>query len=430
MLNLMNRFACVLILPIVFFISAIPQVCIGATASVGSVSAKQRDNRSGLVDISFLIEATGTTNILTSITLFDSSGRPLPGYTIYSDQGTLTNSCHNLMPGEHTLIWDAKRDVGNGYFSSVTVDVCVEAIDDTNLNAKGEYCVIDVSGGADVESFPIVWMDELPFDVTSDDAIAHTIILKRIPCGSFSMGEFGHKRHMKDVHDVAITKDYYIGVTEVTQRQWELVMGDRPSFYMNEESYATRPVDSVSWSAIRGSSEVYDWPTTKVASPQSFIGRLQSKTGLRIDLPTEFQWEYACRAGTTTDFNNGENYTTDFDYSGNGYGVYKGYDSKNYYNRDIHTSNGGTSRVASYMPNAWGLYDCHGNVAEWCLDKIGNIPNGAKDFEGQRSKSLNRVTRGGHNMSPAYELASGYRTYYPAEDGIYFNGFRLALNIY
>lgn len=117
----------------------------------------------------------------------------------------------------------------------------------------------------------------------------------------------------------------------------------------------------------------------------TFIGRLQAKTGLNFDLPTESQWEYACRAGTTSYYNNGGASDNDLKQLGR-------------YSNNTSDGRGGYSEhtvVGSYSPNAWGLYDMHGNVSEWCLDWHGTINSDPMtDFLGAASGSR-RVLRGG-----------------------------------
>ena len=137
-------------------------------------------------------------------------------------------------------------------------------------------------------------------------------------------------------HEVTLTKSYYIGKHEVTQEQWEAVMGKNPS----EEKGAKLPVTKVSWDDC-----------------QKFIKKLNdnSKGGYR--LPTEAEWEYACRAGTTTAYSFGDKITPK---------------DANYNYSDI----GKPVAVGSYKPNAFGLYDMHGNVSEWCEDFAVIYPKG------------------------------------------------------
>jgi serine/threonine protein kinase len=156
-----------------------------------------------------------------------------------------------------------------------------------------------------------------------------------IPPGTFRMGspadELGHEEDEGPLHEVRITKGFWLGRYEVTQGQWEPVMGSNPSYFLGED----RPVDSVSW------TDVHD-----------FIAKLNSWWGEELyRLPTEAEWEYACRAGTRTRFNFGtrDSQLGDFAWYGGNSG------SK-------------THPVGRKRPNRWGLHDLLGNVWEWCQD--------------------------------------------------------------
>ena len=168
-------------------------------------------------------------------------------------------------------------------------------------------------------------------------------------------------------HKVTLTKGFYLQTTEVTQGQWERVMGNDPSYF--KDCGADCPVENVSWEDI-----------------QEFIRKLNREEGKKYRLPTEAEWEYACRAGTETPFSFGKCLSTDqANYDGNypmpgcGKGAYREKPAP----------------VKSFAPNAWGLYDMHGNVYEWCEDWLGVYPSGAvTDPEGPSNASV-RVLRGG-----------------------------------
>ena len=267
------------------------------------------------------------------------------------------------------------------------------------------YCVIDVSGGVSAASYPVTYLDSEPIAGWGDEYKTTKILLRRIEPGTVTMG--GTK-------PVTLTKPFYIGVFAITQKQYQLVTSNNPSSYKGD----MRPVERVSWNDIRGDSSTYNWPNVTTVDPSSFMGRLQSKTGFNFDLPTESQWEYACRAGTTSKYNNGGTGDNDLKQLGR-------------FNGNQNDGRGGCSQhttVGSYSPNAWGLYDMHGNVWEWCLDWYASLNSDpATDFPGSSSGSL-RVRRGGGWGDSAYVgyCTSSYRVnYFPWIDYDNGVGFRL-----
>ena len=243
-----------------------------------------------------------------------------------------------------------------------------------------------------------------------------------IPPGTFVMGSPASEAERdadETQHTVTLTQGFYMGEFLVTQADYLAVMGNNPSYFTPANGYTldlTRPVEDVSW------YDATDYCAQLTAQEQA-AGRLP--VGWVYRLPTEAEWEYACRAGTTTAFYCGSALLSgmaNFD------GQY-GYDASV---GDIYNANGiylgCTTAVGSYQPNAWGLYDMAGNVEEWCMDWYGGYPAGSvTDPTGPPSGSF-RVIRGGGWLSFARYCRSAYRgnIYYPSYRLDYL-GFRVVL---
>ena len=300
------------------------------------------------------------------------------------------------------------------------------------LKQKPQYLVVDLSGGTNATNYGLSYLDDVPDGGWSDEYKTSKLVLRHIPAGSFVMG--GRNTDYPgavntNLHMVTITRDFYMGVFEVTQRQWELVMGTRPSVFSNAACYAARPVERVSYQDIRGPALGLTWPKTKDIDDDGFLGALRRRTGLGgLDLPTEAQWEYACRAETTTSLNSGKNISSMGScpeveevarYAYNSGWVENGRDLSETFTAN--TTDVGTAKVGSYLPNAWGLYDMHGNVSELCVDKWidGKHTEESVDPVGCDGESEFRFIRGGSFAHPnsnatrllAYgpEYAAGYR---------------------
>ena len=338
--------------------------------------------------------------------------------------------------GAHRVTWDANAEGVN--FKSQDVTVFAEIV-----HYAEKYMVIDVSEGPDATFYPVTYMHGAPEGgFTTEEYKGNKIALRLIPPGSFVMGspttEPGRTTTAaREVqHVVAITKPFYIGVFQITQKQYQNVMNANPSQYKDTDGF--RPVEKVTYNNIRGTAEPnnnhkYDWPHNPYVDMQnSFMGKLRSKckewdadqndwvkdvAGL-FDLPTDAQWEYACRAGKTTPFNNGEPCANDaaLDTQLKKLGAYKG-------NMNKHVE------VGTYASNAWGLYDMHGNVWEWCLDwyqgDVQNIENPSVDPVGAAAGS-NRVGRGGSWYDDARNCRSACRDYNAPTTASSAIGFRLS----
>ena len=373
-------------------VSLIGAVAFAAAPTVTINKVQQRYPWNGMVDIDYTI--TG-----------DATGCKLEIGVEDKESGTkyLPTKFLSVLPvaaGKHRVTWSTEAEGVTIVSTNVSVTVSLVNTDPEVVN-NSLYYVIDLSGGTSAASYPITTLSAPPGGVWSDEYKTTKLVLRRLEAGSF---------RMNGSYDVTLTKPFYIGVFEVTQKQYELVTGNKPSYYKGD----TRPVEYVSWNTIRGNSDSYNWPNVKTVDPNSFVGLLRSKTGLSLDLPTEAQWEYACRAGTTSSYNNGGNTEADLKtlgrYSGNRNDGRGGYSE--------HT------KVGSYAPNDLGLYDMHGNVWEWCLDWYGSLSNGS-DPIGSVSGSY-RVIRGGSWSNDASYCPSSYRDNFPPSYYDYNFGFRLA----
>ena len=238
-----------------------------------------------------------------------------------------------------------------------------------------------------------------------------TMKLVRIPAGEFMMGSEEGGSDEKPVHRVRITEPFYMGVTEVTQEQYEAVMGENPSRFKG----ARNPVEQVSWNNAR-----------------EFCRKLSAKTDKTVRLPTEAQWEYACRAGSTTPFCFGSDIGRLKDYGwfylNSGDEVLPGGTEWDF-EKVLGEWGCQTRGVRQKKPNTWGLYDMHGNVWEWCRDWYDsdyyeNSPTA--DPTGPASGS-SRVLRGGSWFLSANYVRSAHRGHHDPTRSGGSGGFRVVL---
>jgi len=210
-----------------------------------------------------------------------------------------------------------------------------------------------------------------------------TLEMVEIPGGTFIMGspenEAGRNSNESPEHQVTVPS-FFMGKYQLTQAQYQAIMGSNPSAFKGNN----RPVEQVSWNdAVK------------------FCEKLSQKTGKNYRLPSEAEWEYACRAGTTTPFYFGESITTDLA-NYNGYYTYASAPKGQYRKQ--------TTDVGSFPPNAFGLYDMHGNVWEWCQDdSINSYNNAPTDGSALTGRSSTKLLRGGSWNDHPGNCRSAYR---------------------
>ena len=414
-------------------IAAIAATAFGTPATIrkGSVSATQTASHRMIVNY--------TLDDGPAIVTFDvlTNGVSIGGAALSAFTGDINRKVES---GEHAFHWVPTKSWPGMYFPAggdVSVSVKVVAWD---VDCAPDVMVIDLLTPSNVTYFTS--LDGLPGGVQSDVYKTDKLVLRKIPAEyvTWKMGspttESNYNLYIDKRHDVTLTKDYYMGVYEVTQKQWFNVSGTKPSYFTNEVCWATRPVENVAYKYdtavkdVRGNASLSaGWPNGEdphAVGANSFFGKLRRHSGLGLlDLPTDAQWEYACRAGS------GGIYPVE----GLAYGAanamrFARYVADGYVDGETEpdqncTTEHGTAAVGSYEPNAWGLYDTLGNVSEWCLDvyktdlttEPGTDPVGALT-----ENSYYRVHRGGGWKTRLNTIRCGSRARYLKADSMQNDG--------
>lgn len=322
--------------------------------------------------------------------------------------------------GAKKIVWDAARDWPNQAVDNAEAFVMAWYTNSVQ-SISNVYMVVDVSEGNGAESFPVRYTLNPP-DLSDSACRTSQIWLRRCEPGTFLQGTTAAtdafaRQSNEAQHQVTFTKAFFAGVFLVTERQWTRVLGGNPPLGNNwAEGGWGYAVNNVSIQMIRGSDNndpenPYYWPNSDLVSPTNFMGVLRNKTGMsRFDLPTESQWEYACRAGTPGPWNNGI-------LTPNGTEEEVG---TNLTRIAWYFENSGNSKyhnVGEKIPNAWGLYDMHGLESEWCLDRYESLVAITGPCVGERgcdggTSGDKRIMRGGnYTLTLAGEAWNGARRY-------------------
>lgn len=347
--------------------------------TVSDVTVRQRWPWSGKIDVDFTVQCPAGGAVDVGLKAYNGAqALDLPRAAVSGD-------VYNVPAGARRVVIDPAQTS----FAAVPMqDFRVEM----TVSNAATYMIVDlIDGGITYKAVDGIWWD-LTNDVTYK---TDKLVLRRIIPGTFTMGspanETNHQAN-EVLRQVTLTNVYYIGVYEVTQRQYYNLMNTWPSFYTNVLYRDQRPVEyAMHYSQITGRSTPSGWPCS--VENGSFMKVLQTKAGRAIfDLPSEAQWEYACRAGTTTARYDGSAVS----YNADGLGwlaAPSSHPSQGDQNRNCDLS-GGTGWVGQFKPNAWGLYDMYGNVGEICADYYNSTPSSDSVIE--QFQSVIADTSGGH----------------------------------
>ena len=391
-----------------------------------SVSARQRYPWNGLVDIDYTITyddgvTLGVDDNL-EVLLVDHDVEP----AVTNRAITFLQAPLPMTAGSHRITWDANADKVTNRIDKAEFIIQLKHYSEA-------YMVIDVSGGSSTNCYPVDFLNGAPVGgFKADEYKSNKIVLRRIHPGSYMAGspdnEANRTAAREKQHRVALSQPFYIGIYEITQKQYKNVTGGDPSQYKGDY----RPVDRVTYGGIRGGN----WPTTAVPGANTFMDKLIQKCKSKgsggdytepvegFDLPTEFQWEYACRAGTTGAFNTMNAYDNTKSAEQEAQLTLLG----RYVNNQTEGKGGydaNHTNVGSYQPNQWGLYDMHGNVWEWCRDRYQEDASALKQFtDPQGATTGTQLVRGGSWSAGVGGCRSAYRLGFGNSDSDI--GFRLS----
>lgn len=373
--------------------------------TVTGVSARQRWPWSNLVDVGFTIgEAETDAQFKIEVKASYAGGdRIIEAKTFVTEPVA--------KPGSGHVTWDLGADCPELKAPDLRVAVIATPFDTATTPV---YLVVDLSGGKNATSYPVHYttVDPVHTPKANDACKTTELWLRRIhPKGEqFIIAGTAAPSDSNSNFYSKLTKDYYIAIFETTQQQWYQLNAAWISDMSNETWRATRPVDSIYPNRLFGSNG-WKWPDDKSVPASSVLGRLRSKSGLAFNLPTEAQWQYAANGGTVGSY-------AYKDPTGRTYGYTEIARCLENSGRDtVVSSDGwdglcdadvGSACVGSYKPNAYGLYDMIGNVAEDCVDAYANSAN-TKQYYVEQGYAFPLVDSEGLPRSAANTLTGGLR---------------------
>lgn len=408
----------------------------GDYLGVEITSIRQRYPWNGKVDIDFTVASTRPEKpAILTFTAVDNTVSPATNLLAQTFDGSATN-VFAVTNGSYRTTWDTDSDLPRQVIDRVSFKIA--ATTDYPDAENSRYMVVDLRKGpaaTAADRYPVHFLPTMPLGMAAGADKTEYLVLRRVPATTsdewkaisggkdyFLLGSAADEvnRGGADLPlmKAKITHDFYVGIYEVTQRQYELLTGERPSYFTNEVCWATRPVENLLANTQIGAFN-------KEGTP---LNRLYQRSGHKLRLPTEAEWEHACRAGTETPWNNGGTYTSDgwgdanleklgrFRYNG-------GYVNAEKPPRDADAKNG-TRTVGMFQPNAFGLYDMHGNVSEMCRDYwFGGDFSSLEGYDADSDCWIDpgfftyqnrdyQVRRGGDFTSIAKECAAPRRSYY------------------
>ena len=400
-------------------LSIIAALC--AAAALADPADPQISNFNVLQDAMRIVHVTFTLDEPAYITMDVLTNHVSIGIDNFSN---VTGDVYKLVPaGNRSITWEARKSWPDRRFHDPALSVKLTA-----WAADNPPDIMDI----DIENKTVTYyqsVDFLPQGGLANDKYRTThLVMKKVHAQgqTFTMGsptdENPNRLASEVQHSVSFTNDYYLAIYETTRKQFALMgcsvaatYGEQDTPYAGDDPDQT-PIGRILYNNLRGSVDNgIDWPTTG-STVGGYLVSIRSATGLNLDLPTEAQWEFACRAGTTTALYTGKpNAGTWGNSDCDDIAWYTG------------TSEQKPHAVGRKLPNDWGFYDMYGNVREWCLDWYATYDAApAVDPQGP-SSGTERVIRSSYYWDGSRGMRSAYRTsQYPrTADTTY--GFRLCL---